>query len=149
MRLQTAAAAALLPLAIAGSAYAVHQMRQRTQPVERITRVSQTRRIRREDSDEPEVMGWGGTDWHPTRDNPRFSLEIRFMSKRAAIEECARRGAWKDGRTPTREGGCALFYLDRDHCLVIVPEIEDTDDQATAVLGHEVAHCAKGRYHDE
>jgi hypothetical protein len=149
MRLQTALAV-LIPLAVVGAMAHSHLLRQRVNPVQRIMRVSRLRRIRREDSTEPaEVSGFGGGEFHPTRDDPKFSLEVKFMSRRAAIEECARLGAWRDGKMPKREGGCALFYLDRQHCVVIAPEIQDVDDAATAVLGHEVAHCALGRYHDE
>lgn len=98
-----------------------------------------------------DVYGFGGVDYHPTRNDARFTLELVFVSKARAIEMCKDLGVW-GGRTPKSEAGCAIFYPDRQpipHCRVIVPEPVDTDDAATAVIGHEVLHCAKGRYHDE
>lgn len=84
-----------------------------------------------------------------TRDDPKFSVEIRFMSRTAALKTCKELGAWKgsDQPRPTMQVGCNLFYLDRKHCVVIVQEPNEVDDTATTVLGHEVLHCAKGHYH--
>ena len=86
----------------------------------------------------------------PTRDDSTFSLEIRFMSRSAALEACKNLGAWS-GSQPRGNAtvGCNLFYPDSHRCVVIVPEPTEVDDIATTVLGHEVLHCARGRYHAE
>src|SRR4051812_10294845 len=149
MNLTKTIAVVVLPVCLLG-APATDQSRVRVRNVQRSASVARSRRSRSEDYEWNEVYGFGGADWQPTRDTRDFTLEVRILSRRQAVEECSRLGAWPAGVLPKREGGCALFYPDRQpvpHCVVIVPEPGDTDDAATLVLGHEVMHCVKGRYH--
>jgi len=45
-----------------------------------------------------------------------------------------------------RVKGAAILSADRKKCVVILPEIE-TDGDPVYVLGHEVLHCFKSRFH--
>jgi hypothetical protein len=89
------------------------------------------------------------SDIVPTRDDSKFLLEIRFLPRDKVIDQCRAHGVWARMPGPRDMVGCALFYQDREpkQCVVIVPEPKYVDDQNTLALGHEILHCARGRYH--
>lgn len=86
---------------------------------------------------------------HCTRTDLKFSVELRFVTRQAAIDTCQAMGVWPGVRVrPTRDVGCNAFYLDTKHCVVITPMPTEIDDGATTNLGHEILHCACGTYHE-
>lgn len=42
--------------------------------------------------------------------------------------------------------GCA-FFPEENTCLILAPEPEANNDKYMLTLGHEVAHCFRGRFH--
>lgn len=86
----------------------------------------------------------------PTRNDQSFTVELRVMKPADAVAECKRLNAWGDATVPRNYvGGCNVVYIDRTpkHCILIVPSPRFVDDEATTVWGHELTHCAFGRYH--
>jgi hypothetical protein len=80
------------------------------------------------------------------RHDTSFTLHVLFMPPERAAATCADYGV--NETVPNRvERGCTLFHMDTMECEVIVPVPERLDDQRTLILGHEVLHCAFGRYH--
>lgn len=80
-----------------------------------------------------------------------FPLRIVPLPKAQLVAQCVKLGAWPadtaEKASKRRDLGCASFNLDTHTCTVYVPLSTTVDDQATTVLGHEVMHCAYGRYH--
>lgn len=91
----------------------------------------------------------------PTRDLTNFNLTIVWMAPRQVAERCAGLGAWGGNaalavRVADRQPiGCAVAHHAEARCTVYVSKPEHVDDARTTVLGHEVLHCAIGRYHSE
>lgn len=87
----------------------------------------------------------------PTRNESAVKVEVIFHDEpRSAVRTCHALGAWPGltlEQVLRREAGCAAYYRDTNTCIVHVPRPVNVDDNATTILGHEVLHCFRGRYH--
>lgn len=93
----------------------------------------------------------GGEPVQPKRELTSFTLRVVMLSRDAAAQACIDLGAWPsdqaEAAVKNRHLGCAVMRHDANECTVYVPRPLVIDDEATTVLGHEVLHCALGRYH--
>ena len=87
----------------------------------------------------------------PTREMESFTLHVVMLEPDEVVQTCIRLGAWPadeaNAAAKHRHLGCAVARLDAKECTVYSPRPVTVDDQSTTVLGHEVLHCAFGRYH--
>lgn len=87
----------------------------------------------------------------PAREMDTFTLRVVMLERDKVAKTCVALGAWPAevaGKAiKHRDLGCAVTRVDAKDCTVYVPRPLYVDDEATTVLGHEVLHCALGRYH--
>lgn len=91
----------------------------------------------------------------PTRSDREFTVKLTLVqSVEDGAVACELIGAPWDGHKlalAKRRGtpvGCAKFNLDTKVCEIVAPMPRELDDERTRTLGHELLHCAVGRYHE-
>ena len=87
----------------------------------------------------------------PQREMDTFTLRVVMLEPDQVVRTCVGLGAWPaqvaGQAAKHRDLGCAVTRVDAKDCTVYIPRPLYVDDDRTTVLGHEVLHCAIGRYH--
>lgn len=81
----------------------------------------------------------------PTRNEDEVVVRLLLGTRIHVKSECERLGVKFQS-----EGGCAITYTDTTPklCVVWATLPESTEDhERLEILGHELLHCFKGRYH--
>jgi hypothetical protein len=87
----------------------------------------------------------------PTTDANGIKLTVVWGTRSGTAEACAKLGAW-GGAVPRNKAltiGCNAMNRTTNTCTVYAVRPHDVDDAATILLGHEVAHCLMGAYHEQ
>lgn len=78
----------------------------------------------------------------PTRNDTNITVSVNYLSPEAVTKACAMLGV-KD------KNGCSAFNLDTKRCTIYVsPQRFAHDTERLAIIGHELDHCVRGRWHN-